>query len=59
MNNKVVVSLLSIQLTQLKFSYFEIGNLNTSNVVQLLKFNTNGTKCQYNILELLIIWKGI
>ena len=44
MNEKVVVSLLSIQLVQSKLGYFQIGNLDLSNVVQLLKFNTKEPK---------------
>ena len=44
MSEKIVVSLLSIQLVQSKFSYLGIGNLEPANVIQLLKFNTKEAK---------------
>ena len=44
MNEKVVISFLNIQLAQPKLSYLEIGNLNPSNIVHLLKFNTKEIK---------------
>ena len=57
MSEKVIISLLSIQLVQSKLSYLEIGNLHPFNIVQLLKFNIKEAKRYYNNLELPIIKK--